>query len=123
VGPGRSLEAAYDLKGDVPSGTFQVICDAIIIKPVDVTFDLIHRSGAQDTVLSTWQEHYEPLPGEEYAAQPFVYDRQADAIAFEAGDQLVFRFTGANATVDQAFIPNGDGALTDGRIPNITLPR
>ena len=46
----------------------------------------------------------------------------APAIDFAEGDQLVFRYTGANTTATQAYIPNGDGAITNGRIPNITLP-
>ena len=48
---------------------------------------------------------------------------RAPAIDFMAGDQLVFRYTGANTQSLQAYIPNGDGELSHGRIPNITLPK
>lgn len=123
MGPGRSQEAPYNLEDDVPAGTYHLVVDAIIIRPIDVTFDLVHRRGATDIVLASWVEHFEPLPGGIYDSQPFEYDREAPAIDFEAGDQLVFRYSGANSTAEQAYIPNGDGALTGGRIPNITLPR
>lgn len=107
----------------MPAGTYHINCDAIIIRSVDATFELIHRRGDQDTVLSTWMQHFEPLEGGVYEAQPYEIDQVAPAIDFEDGDQFVFRFTGSNSTAMQAFIPNGDGALAGGRIPNITLPQ
>jgi FtsP/CotA-like multicopper oxidase with cupredoxin domain len=99
-----------------------VICDAIIIQPVDAQFDLIHRRTATDTVLATWTQHFDPLPGGVYDAQAYELDQAAPAIDFEPGDQFVFRFTGTNTNTTEAFIPNGDGATTGGRIPNITIP-
>jgi hypothetical protein len=54
VGSGGSLEAEYTLKADIPAGTYKVICDAIIIRSVDVTFDLLWRRDGVDTVLATW---------------------------------------------------------------------
>ena len=48
----------------------------------------------------------------------------ASAINFQSGDQLVFRYEGNNAPSQaEAFIPNGDGVLSQGRIPSITLPK
>jgi len=47
---------------------------------------------------------------------------QAPAIDAQTGDQLVFRYTGSNTTGVEAYIPNGDGPNSNGRIPNITLP-
>jgi hypothetical protein len=35
----------------------------------------------------------------------------------------VFRYTGRNGAAAETFIPNGDGSLSKGRIPNITLPK
>jgi hypothetical protein len=122
VGPGGSQEAPYSLKGSVDAGTYHVICDAIIIRSVDVTFDLIWRRGATDMPLATWSQHFDPLPGGAYTAQPYEIDQTTGAIDFQSGDQLVFRYSGANTTSQQAFIPNGDGATAHGRIPNITLP-
>ncbi len=122
MGPGGSQEAPYSLKGSVPAGTYHVICDAIIIRSVDVTFDLIWRRGGTDTSLATWSQHFDPLPGGVYTAQAYELDQATQAIAYQSGDQFVFRYSGANTTSQQAFIPNGDGATANGRIPNITLP-
>ena len=121
MGSGGSLDAEYSLKADVPAGTYRVICDSIIIRAVDVQFELIHRRGATDVPLATWMAHFEPIG--EYTAQPYELDVEAPAIAFEPGDELVFRYTGLTSTVPMAFIPNGDGHITNGRIPNITLPK
>ncbi len=123
MGPGGSQEAEYTLKASVPAGNYHVICDAIVIRPVDVTFHLIWRRGTTDTVLGTWDRHFDPNADGTFAAQAYELDVPAQAIEFVAGDQLVFRYSGANTTAMMAFIPNGDGHVTGGRIPNITLPR
>ena len=83
MGAGGSLEAAYDLKASVPAGDYHCIIDAIIIRPVDVTFDLIWRRDGVDMVLATWTEHYEPNPGVNFDAQPYEVDMPAQAIDFE----------------------------------------
>jgi hypothetical protein len=106
----------------VPAGTYHVVCDEIFIRPVDVTFELVHRSAGGDAVLASWSEHFEPLAGGVYEAQAYEIDQAAPAIEAADGDQLVFRFTGEHADAMQAFIPNGDGARAHGRIPQITLP-
>lgn len=123
MGPGGSQEAAFDLVAGVPAGTYHVICDAIVIRSIDVTFDLIWRRGALDTTLASWTQHFDPLPDGAFAAQPYELDQDAIAIEFQPGDQFVFRYSGANTTSMQAFIPNGDGALANGRIPSIDLPQ
>lgn len=123
MGSGGSQEAEYALKASVPAGAYHVIYDGIVIRPVDVTFDLIWRRGANDTLLGTWTEHFEPLPGGAFDAQAYERDVDAPAITFEKGDQFIFRYSGMNSTLTMAYIPNGDGAITDGRIPNITLPK
>jgi hypothetical protein len=122
VGPGGSQDAAFDLRASVHAGTYHVTCDAIITDPVDVTFTLIWRRGASDTTLAQWTRHWDPLPGGGYDAQPYEVDMAAPAIDFRDGDQLVFRYAGANATKQEAFIPNGDGPHANGRLPSITLP-
>jgi hypothetical protein len=121
VGSGGSLDAEYPLKADVRAGAYHVICDAIIIRAVDVQFELLHRRAGEDVQLATWMEHFEPIGA--YTSQPYELDVEAPAIAFEPGDELVFRYTGLGSTVMMAFIPNGDGALLNGRVPNITLPK
>lgn len=124
MGSGGSLEAEYTLKADIPAGTYKVICDAIIIRPVDVTFDLIWRKADGDVVLATWMQHFEPLGGGMFTAQPYELDVPVSTRIEAANtDQLVFRYTGMNSTAMMAFIPNGDGHITGGRIPNITLPK
>jgi hypothetical protein len=125
VGSGGSQEAPYALKAIVPAGTYHLVLDAVIIGPVDVTFDLIwrHASGAADTSIASWTDHFTPLPGAVYDAQPFEYDESnCPAIETATGDQLVFRYTGANTNVTEAYIPNGDGPNSNGRIPSIALP-
>lgn len=123
MGSGGSLDAEYDLKADVPAGAYHVVCDAIIIRAVDVRFELLHRRGGEDVQLATWTAHFEPLGGGQYRAQPYELDVDAPAIDFAKGDQFVFRYTGIASTAAMAFIPNGDGELTGGRIPNLTFPR
>jgi hypothetical protein len=122
VGPGGSQDAPFDLRASVHAGSYHVQCDSIILAPVDVTFTLIWRRGATDTTLAQWSRHWDPLPGAAYDAQAYELDVPATAIDFEPGDQLVFRYAGANTDNNQAFIPNGDGPNQGGRIPAITLP-
>jgi hypothetical protein len=122
VGAGGSQDAAFTLLAAVPAGTYHCVLDAIVVAPVDVTFDLIWRSGPTDTVLVEWSAHYDP-PASGFDAQAFEYDEVAPAIANpKPGDQLVFRYTGNGTTNVNAYIPNGDGTIAHGRIPNITLP-
>jgi hypothetical protein len=123
VGSGGSHEAEYTLKAAVPAGTYKVICDAIIIRPVDVTFDLVWRQAGGDTTLATWMQHFEPLPGGVFDAQPYELDVPVSIGMDEKGSQFIFRYSGMNSTAMMAFIPNGDGDITGGRIPNITLPK
>lgn len=123
MGSGGSHEAEYGLQADVAAGTYKLVCDGIIIRAIDVTFDLIHRRAGADTILATATQHFEPLPEGMFTAQACDIDMDAPAIEFMAGDEFVFRYTGANTTSTNGYIPNGDGATADGRIPNITLPK
>ncbi len=124
MGAGGSQEAPYNLKASVPAGTYHFILDAVIIASIDVQFDLIWRRGSTDMPLASWMEHYDPATDGGFDAQPFEYDETAPAIDFQAGDELVFRYTGSNTTeMTETYIPNGDGSLSNGRIPNITLPK
>lgn len=122
MGTGGSQEAEYALKAGIPAGSYHCVLDAVVISSVDVQFDLVWRRGATDMPLASWSEHYEPLGGGNFDAQPFEYDEVAPAIDFKAGDKLVFRYTGMNGATAQSYIPNGDGVNSKGRIPNFTLP-
>lgn len=100
------------------------MCDGIIIDPVDVTFELIWRTAeGDDTELVTWNEHFDPLGGGNFDAQPCQLTGEAIAIDFAPGDQLIFRYTGENTAVNMAYVPNGDGELASGRIPYVDLPQ
>jgi hypothetical protein len=121
VGAGGSQEAEYGLKASVPAGTYHFVLDSIIIRSVDVTFDLLVRRGTTDTTLVTWMQHFDPVPGG-FDAQAYELDQDCAAIDFAAGDELIFRYSGANTTSSEAYIPNGDGNLSHGRIPHFTLP-
>lgn len=123
MGLGESLDARFDLRAPVPAGNYRVVCDAIVLAPVDATITLIWRRGATDTRLAEHTQHFDPIGGGQYRAQPCEFDMPAPAIDFEDGDQLVFRYAGASTTNSMAWVPNGDGALLGGRIPNITLPQ
>jgi hypothetical protein len=109
----------------VPAGTYHVECDAVITASVDTTFSLIwrHADMSADTVLATWTKHWDPLP-DGFDAQPYEIDEPGSAITAQPGDQFVFRYSASGTTTSQeAFIPNGDGAHSNGRIPAITLPQ
>lgn len=126
MGPvGSFEEAEFSLRASVPAGTWHVQCDSIALAPVTVRFTLSVRRAGDDTTLATWTKHFEPLPGGVYDAQAYEVDEPAPAIDFQSGDQLIFRYEGIDPQVtnQQAYIPNGDGARTMGRIPSITLPR
>ncbi|MBA3459812.1 MAG: hypothetical protein H0T46_07615 [Deltaproteobacteria bacterium] len=123
MGPGGSLEAPYALKADVPAGTYHVICDSIIIRAVDVQFELIWRRDTTDTTLAIWMESFEPLPNGSFKAQPYEIHQTAPAIDFQPGDLFIFKYSGSNTVSNQAFIPNGDGPNNGGRFPQIILPQ
>jgi hypothetical protein len=101
---------------------YHFVLDCIVIAGVDVTFDLLHRRDATDTVITTWTEHFNPLPTS-FDAQAYEINMPGVMVPFIDGDKLVFRFSGANTIQSDAWIPNGDGTHSDGRIPNITLPK
>lgn len=123
MGPGRSLDAEFELVAGIPAGSYHIVYDGIILFPVDVTFSLIHRRGADDVVLATWDEHFEPLPGGTYEAQPRERDETAIAVDFKDGDKLVYRYAGANAQGSMSYIPVGSVESEGGRHTQITLPR
>jgi len=107
----------------IGAGTWHLVGDGEdITKAVDVRFDIVWRATrGSDTVLATASHHFDPPaagPGQFDAVE---YETDVAGIAAPAvpGDQLVLRFT---VTAGSGYIPNGDGALVNGRIPNLTLP-
>ena len=106
----------------MPAGRYHLVLDAIVVHPVDVTFDLIWRRGTVDTALAEWTTHFDPLQDGSFDAQPCERDVDGTAIDVLEG-QLVFRYGASASSAQDSYIPNGDGVRLNGRIPNITLPR
>lgn len=122
MGTGGPLEAAFTLFGPIDAGTWHIVADGIVIQEVDVLLEILWRHGGQDRTIASWQHHFTPLASG-FDAQPFEATAAAAAVPAQAGDVLVFRYSAVGgATVAMAWIPNGDGARTHGRIPFIELP-
>ncbi|HTM21146.1 MAG TPA: hypothetical protein VL172_11575 [Kofleriaceae bacterium] len=123
MGIGDPQEAEYTLKAPIAAGTWRLVGDGIIIEPVDVLFEIIWRSDAGDSAVASFQHHFEPNGGGNFDAVAYEDTTEADQVPAEAGDQLVLRYSAMNATIGMAYIPNGDGASHNGRIPFIELPQ
>lgn len=106
----------------MPAGTVHFVLDCIVVSAVDVSFKLMVENGGNIVVLSEWSKHFDPL-STGYDAQAYEVDKQTPAITFAPGDKLVFRYTASASSKADAWIPNGDGMLSHGRIPNVTLPQ
>ena len=123
MGIGDPLEAAFTLVGPLGAGTWTLVGDGIIIEPVDVRFEVFVRAEAGgETPLFSADHHFDPRGGGNFDAVPFETRADAPAVAAASGDRLVFRYSAMNATVAMSYIPNGDGASANGRIPSLTLP-
>ena len=122
MGPGGSQEAPYKLQAAIPAGSWHVVMDSVILKSVDVQFELIYRHGSTDDTIATWMHHFDPKPGADFTATAYELDVDGVATGYASGDQLVFRYSGSNTTSAMAYVPNGDGKKTSGRIPSFKLP-
>ena len=133
MGVGDPLEAAFTLAGPIKAGEWDLIGDGIVVVSggVDIRFDVIWRPRTDagvgaDVPLVSFQNHFASLPAGpgQFNAVPFEATGSGVAADAVAGDLLVLRFTAMNAPPGaMAFVPNGDGFKTMGRIPSITLPR
>ena len=87
-------------------------------------FDVLTRDSQGDHSIATWTHHFEP-PTSGFDAQPFEADASGAAGNGKSGDRLVLRMTVLGASTGSGFfyIPNGDGAGANGRIPSLTRPR
>jgi hypothetical protein len=113
------------LSGPIAAGSWHLVGDVDVYASCDLRYDFIWRRAGTETTLVSFLQHFEP-PGGYHATQ---VDADADGIAAAsvAGDQLVWRYTvlpgdAGTAAMTPAIIPNGDGPLTGGRFPSITLP-
>ena len=123
MGVGDSqLEAPFALRGPIPAGTWHLVGDGAVIASVDIRYELIWHSGGTDVVLATFDHHFDPQPS---GFDAVAYEGQTNGPAANArdGDQLVLRITASNTTASTAFVPNGDGANANGRIPYVDLPQ
>jgi len=121
VGIGDPLEAAFTLNAPLRAGSWILVGDGIIIEPVDVRFEVLVRAGATETSLASIDHHFDPAGGGSFDAVAFESPFTAEA-AGAAGDLLVLRYSAENATLQMSYIPNGDGASANGRIPLLDLP-
>ncbi len=92
----------------------------MIVKGVDVTFDVIWRGAGGERTIVTFTHHFDPP--DDFNAVPFEADAEGTAAPAVRGDTLILRMAASGATPGPSYIPNGDGALTQGRIPSLTLP-
>ncbi|MBP9085457.1 MAG: hypothetical protein KBG15_05025 [Kofleriaceae bacterium] len=115
------MEATFALQDDLPAGPWQLVADGIITQPVTVLFELLLRRGSDDTVIGSWQQAFAPRPMG-FDAYAVDLEITAPQFAVQPGDLLVFRYSGEMGMA-MSYIPNGEGARANGRIPFITLPR
>jgi hypothetical protein len=127
VGVGDSLEAALQLAGPIKSGTWHLVGDGIVLQPADVQYEVVWRHDGVDSPIVQWIHHFEVQPSPvRFDAVRFEADAAGAAVPAAPGDRLVLRWSipgpdgGSGST---AFIPNGDGANSQGRIPSLTIPR
>ena len=126
IGPGGSLEAAYLLPGPIKAGNWHLVGDGVVFQPVDVTFDVLWRDASNvDHPIVSWTHHFDPQPSGFNAVQ-YEDNALGAAVPAKGNDQLVLRFSappGGYPDGTMLWIPNGDGALTQGRDPSLTLPQ
>lgn len=123
MGIGDPREAEFTLLAPLPAGTWHLVGDGIIIEPVDVRFEIIWRSDAGDDVLATFDHHFDATGGPDFDAVPYEDSVDGPEAPAAEGDQLILRYSAMNATLNGSYIPNGDGATHNGRIPFIDLPQ
>lgn len=101
-----------------------LVGDGIIVASVDVHFEIVLReAGGGDTVLAGFDHHFDPNGGGNFDAVPFEATADIAANDSDVGDQVVLRIVTTGTEEPTAYIPNGDGANANGRIPFIALPR
>ncbi len=112
------------MTGPVKAGTWHLVGDGIVLSAADVTFDLLWKdSKGTEHPITSWMHHFDPMASG-YNAVQYEADAVAPAADAAANDTLVLRMSATgDPTVSMLWIPNGDGAKAQGRIPSLTLPK
>ena len=114
------------MAGPLKAGNWHLVGDGIVFQSTDVTFDVLWRDGANvDHPIVSFTHHFDPQPSGFNAVQ---YEDNALGVAANAksNEQLVLRMStppGGYPDGTMLWIPNGDGANTQGRDPSLTLPK
>lgn len=117
------------MKQPLPSGTLTLIGDALVtgdgVESIDATWQLFLR-GPDDTtpavLLHTFDHNYERDPVKRFDA--VKYEESASITGGgDAGSRLTVKITPLTGGPNAFFLPNGDGATTNGRIPHFVLPQ
>lgn len=129
MGVGDSLDATYTLTGEVAAGDLQFVGDGVVtgenVEVIDVRWELYLR-GPDDTtapvLLAGFDANYQRNPNARFDAVKYSAT-QTIAGGGKAGDRLTLRITPTTGGPNAFFLPNGDGAITKGEIPHLTLPQ
>ena len=123
MGIGDPREAAIKLVAPLPAGTWTFIGDGIIIEPVDVLFEIIWRDAqGNETTIVQFEQHFELNPDGLGRAVAYEDSAVGAAVPASEGDELVLRYSAVSAVTSMnAYLPNGEGATSGGRIPCIVL--
>lgn len=95
-----------------------------MLAPVDITFELLWRDPTgTDHPIAAVTHHFDPRPSG-FMAVPFETELSGAAAPARRNDLLVLRLSAppSDAMPVLRYIPNGDGALTGGRLPSLLLP-
>ena len=92
---------------------------------VNVRFEIIWKTAAgTETVLATDLHTFMGRPPGPSQSDAIAYETDLTGIAAPArrGDFLLLKFSVPSGDMNGNYTPNGDGPLSKGRYPSITLP-
>ena len=121
MGVGDPLEAAYELSGPIGAGTWHLIGDGVVLRDVEMRFEVLARGTAGEKTIVTFDHRFE-VPSGPDAFRAVAFEADQTGAAVEDAELLVLRMTATSTKPGPAFIPNADDQYSGGRIPSITLP-